>query len=75
MIYRISIQENSRGIESEKYALAMSAAEEWLRNDNYACVRPSGDGVPSLWHKEQEETVFNPGRILKAQIHPIKTID
>ena len=74
MIFRISIQINSSAIEQEKYALAEETAENWLKEQGYVCVRPA-DAIPALWQKTEEETVFNPGRIMKAQVHKIKTIE
>lgn len=75
MIYRISIQTTSQGIEFEKFALSLESAENYLKDGGFVCVRPADLGVSSLWHKEEEETIFSQARILKAQINVIKTID
>lgn len=75
MIFRISIQQDSKGIDREVYSLTLPAAEDFLKSEGYGCVRPSGPGETSLWVKHEEETVFNPARMMKAQIHQIKTID
>jgi hypothetical protein len=75
MIYRISIQVDSKGIDREVYSLHLEAAEALLIDEGYRCVRKADDGVTALWLKDEAETVFHHARTLKAQIHEIKTID
>jgi hypothetical protein len=65
MIYRISIQQDSKGIDREVYSLSLGPAEALLIDEGYRCVRKA----------DEAETVFHHARTLKAQIHEIKTID
>jgi hypothetical protein len=75
MIYRISIQATSQGIDREVYSLSIEPAEDFLSSEGFKCVRTAGPGESSLWVKNEPETVFNAARMLKAQIFTIKTID
>jgi hypothetical protein len=75
MIYRVSIQATSQGIDREVYSLSLEPAEAYLLSEGFRCVRSSGPGETSLWVRNEPETVFNAARMMKAQIFQIKTLD
>jgi hypothetical protein len=51
MIYRISIQATSQGIDREVYSLHLGPAESLLVDKGHRCVRKAEGGVTPPWLK------------------------